>query len=268
MSLASYVNAALSRFGIKLVRLEREAGPRPGNPYPLDVDDADGHDVEANKILNLLSYAKGRATIYNAQAFESGYHTLTIDNHRFVGQRDPEQRLKGVPFDFASATVLDLGCNQGGMLFSIADRIETGIGVDFDSKMVNAANRIRACKQVDNLHFYVFDLEREDFQILRNFLPGRRVDIVFLLSVCMWLPNWKAVIDAARSVSDNLLFESNGSDLQQREQEAYVRQVYPNVMVIREASPDDPKQTRRRLFLGQAATSVQPDAGPVQAQPA
>jgi SAM-dependent methyltransferase len=255
MSLASLVNAGLSHLGVRLVRVERDTGSRPVNPYPLDAAGADDHDVEANKLLNLLSYAKDDASRYNAKAFESGYHSLTIGNHRFEGQRDPEQRLKGVPFDFTSASVLDLGCNQGGMLFSIADRIQAGIGVDFDYKMVNAANRIRACKALDHLHFYVFDLAREDFQLLRNFLPGEKVDIVFLLSVCMWLPNWTAVIDAARSMSDNLLFESNGSDDQQREQEAYVRHAYANVVVVREASTDDRKQARRRLFLCRTATS-------------
>jgi hypothetical protein len=156
------------------------------------------------------------------------------------------------------------------MLFSIADRIRTGIGVDVDHKMVNAANRIRACKRLDNLHFYVFDLEHENFQLLRNFLHDAKVDIVFLLSVCMWLPNWQDVIDAARSVSDNLLFESNGSDQQQREQEAYVRRTYASVMIVRDASTDDPKQTRRRLFLCRTTTSAQPGTrpGPIQAQPA
>jgi SAM-dependent methyltransferase len=268
MSLASFVNAGLSRFGVKLARVTPETGAPPGNPYPLDAGAPDGQDLEVHKILNLLSYAKNSATIYSAQAFESGYHSLTIDNHRFEGQRDPEQRLHGVPFDFTSASVLDLGCNQGGMLFSIADRIETGIGVDFDYKMVNAANRIRACKQLDNVHFYVFDLERENFQLLRNFLPGRRVDIVFLLSVCMWLPNWKDVIGAARSVSDNLLFESNGSEEQQREQEQHVRQTYANVVTVRDASTDDHKQKRRRLFLCRATASVQPGLRPVRMQPA
>jgi hypothetical protein len=73
----------------------------------------------------------------------------------------------------------------------------------------------------------------------------------------MWLPNWTDVIDAARSLSDNLLFESNGSDDQQREQEAYVRRAYANVLVVRDASTDDRKQTRRRLFLCRTTTSVQ-----------
>jgi SAM-dependent methyltransferase len=268
MSLASFVNAGLSRFGVRIVRVEPETEPRRGNPYPLDVDDADGQDVEVNKVLNLLSYAKNIGASYNAQAFESGYHSLTIGPRRFAGQRDPEQRLAGVPFDFTSATVLDLGCNQGGMLFSIADRIQAGIGVDYDPRMVNAANRIRACKGLDNVHFYVFDLAREDFQLLRNFLPGRKVDIVFLLSVCMWLPNWKAVIDAARSISDTLLFESNGTEQQQRDQEDYVRGSYANVALLREASTDDRKQTRRRLFLCRTATAVQPATKTTQAQPA
>jgi hypothetical protein len=65
----------------------------------------------------------------------------------------------------------------------------------------------------------------------------------------MWLKNWKSVIDAAKSFSPALLFESNGSDEQQHDQEEYLRGAYDNVLLLRHTSPDDPGQQRRRLFL-------------------
>lgn len=247
MKLGKFVNKGLSYAGMKLVRLPAEPVARMGNVHPLDGDDQT--DIEIRKLLNLVAYTKLSGSPYNAERFPSGYHTLRIDGHEFKGQRDPVQRLEGVPFDFSGATVLDMGCNQGGMLFSIADRIESGIGVDYDHRMINAANRIRRHCGVKNLDFYVFDLDNEDLQVLRNFLHNRTVDIVFLLSVCMWLKNWKAVIDLARSISGAMLFESNGSDEQQREQEAHLAASYRSVVKVRDASSDDARQPNRRLFL-------------------
>lgn len=250
MKLSRLVNKGLARAGLQLMRLPAESPIRMGNTHPLDGGDQTA--VETNKLLNLLAYTKASGSSYSAQEFPSGYHTLRISGHEFKGQRDPNQRLQSVPFEFAGASVLDLGCNQGGMLFSIADRIRVGIGVDYDHRMINAANRIRCHCEAGNLDFYVFDLDREDLQLLRNFLRDRTVDIVFLLSVCMWLRNWKSVIDFAHSVSSAILFESNGSEEQQREQEAYLRSHYGNIFKVRDTSTDDAGQPNRRLFLCRA----------------
>lgn len=252
MKLGKFVNRNLSRFGVKLIRVKKEPEARPGNTYALDADDPSHIDIELRKLLNLISYTKTAGSPYDAQEFPSAYHTFRIGEYEFKGQRDPEQRLLDVPFDFDGVTVLDLGCNQGGMLFSIANRIKHGIGVDYDYRMVNAANRIRAYKQARNLDFYVFDLDKENLELLGNFLLGTAVDIVFLLSVCMWLKIWRAVIDAARSISRAMLFESNGTEEQQREQEAHLRLRYEVVTMIRATSTDDPGQLNRRLFLCRA----------------
>lgn len=249
VKIASLVNRSLSHIGVKLVRLKQDPPARPGNAYHLDDDPSNGTDVEVRKLLNLVAYTTTNDVTYNAKDFQGGYHTLRIAGHEFRGQRDPEQRLHGVPFSFDGASVLDLGCNQGGMLFSIADRIKFGVGVDYDYKMINTANWISAYLKASNLNFYVLDLERENLELLKNFIPGKRVDIVFLLSVCMWIKNWKEVISFVRSISTTLLFESNGSVEQQREQEAYLRTTYAAVTLVREASTDDPGQQERRLFL-------------------
>jgi Methyltransferase domain. len=266
MNFSSFVNKALSYFDVKLIRLKKENQTRPGNVYPLDESVDDGIDIETKKILNLLAYTKTNTVTYNAKGYPSGYHTLKIDGHTFRGQRDPAQRLEGVPFDFDGATVLDLGCNQGGMLLSIADRIHAGVGVDFDYKMVNAANRVRAHKRLANLNYYVFDLEKENLELLRNFFSGNTIDMVFLLSVCMWIKNWKSVIDSARSISTCLLFESNGSPEQQFEQEAYLRSSYADIILVREASTDDPGQQRRRLFLCRTKVLDEARAGAIHDQ--
>jgi len=254
MKLSSLVNKALLYFGARLVRVKKEPDASPGNVHPLDADSPDGTSIEVRKLLNLVAYTATNNVSYSAQDFQGAYHTLRIAGHEFKGQRDPEQRLQDVPFNFDGASVLDLGCNQGGMLFSIAGRIKLGVGIDYDYKMINAANRIRSYGAVTNLDFYVFDLEKENLELLRNFTHAK-VDIVFLLSVCMWLKNWKSVINTARSISNVLLFESNGSVEQQQEQEACLRATYADVAIVREASTDDPLQRKRRLFLCHAHAS-------------
>jgi len=153
VSLSSLLNAGLSHFGLKVSRLERVHKVMPGNRYPLNIDSVDGIDLEGQKILNLISYAKNSTNAYNAEKFEAGYHTFKINGREFKGQRDPERRLKDVPFDFDGASVLDIGSNQGGMLLSIAHRIKAGVGVDFDYKMVNLANRIAAHDGSSNLRY-------------------------------------------------------------------------------------------------------------------
>lgn len=247
MKLSRLVNKGLAHAGLQLTRLPAQPPVRMGNTHSLDGSDRTA--VEISKLLNLLAYTKASGSSYSAQEFPSGYHTLRISGHEFKGQRDPNERLKGVPFKFEGASVLDLGCNQGGMLFSIADRIKVGIGVDYDHRMVNAANRIRRHCAANNVDFYVFDLDGEDLELLRNFMHERTVDIVFLLSVCMWLKNWHSVIDFAHSISNAILFESNGSEEQQRDQEAYLRSSYASITKIRDASTDDAGQPNRRLFL-------------------
>lgn len=256
MGIGAYVNRLLGVANLKLSRVAREDFSKVGNRYDLGPETLDGMDREARRILNLLSYTKSSGSSYDAEEYESAYHSITIANQRFAGQRNPGERLDGVSFDFSGATVLDIGCNQGGMLLEVADRIKYGVGVDFDHRMVNAANRICWNKQVDNLKFYIFDVQRENLEMLPNLIPDSKVDIVFLLAVCMWITKWKELITLCATLSDRMLFESNGSDEQQREQEEFLEATYGRMDIVRLSSPDDPKQKKRKLYL----CSVRSDA--------
>jgi len=100
-----------------------------------------------------------------------------------------------------------------------------------------------------NLNFYVFNLEKENLGFLQDFIETEKVDICFLLSICMWLKNWKEVITFSKSISHNMLFESNGTPIQQNEQIDFLKSLYSNVMIINETSEDDPLQKNRKLVL-------------------
>lgn len=200
------------------------------------------------QLKNILNYTKTSGTSYSADQFPAGYHTIDIFGALLEGQRSPGQRLEAVPIDFSGKSVLDIGCNQGGMLFHNADRLKWGVGLDYDSHMVNAGNRIKALIEKDNLDFYVFNLELDPLDLIKDLLPEPHVDIVFLLSVCMWIDNWREVIQFSSSISSSMLFETNGSDQQQQDQVSFLREVYSEVDQLKSSSDDDPGQSRRKLY--------------------
>ncbi|NQX90246.1 MAG: methyltransferase [Halioglobus sp.] len=202
-----------------------------------------------NQVLNVLNYTKHSGQTYSADQFPAGYHTLRLFSQEIRGQRDPKARLAVTPINFVDISVLDVGCNQGGMLFEVADSIRWGVGLDYDSNMVNAATKINFQRSENNLSFYKFDLEKDPLDLIQDFLPEGRVDMVFLLSVCMWIRNWQEVIACLAYISDSMLFESNGSNAQQDEQAVFLKQIYGKVELIAGDSPDDPSQKNRRLYL-------------------
>lgn len=200
------------------------------------------------QIQNLLNFTKTSNSHYSAEQFPGAYHTINLNGRQVSGQRDPSKRLASVPIDFHGQTVLDLGCNQGGMIHEIRSLIKWGVGIDYDPRMINAANRIKSVNASENLGFYVLDLQNDPLAIISDFMPDRKADICFLLSVCMWLKNWQQVIDFAHSKSNSMLFETNGSPLQQDQQINYLKAKYAVVNMLSEISDDDPIQKFRKLF--------------------
>jgi SAM-dependent methyltransferase len=213
-------------------------------------------DQEWIRIRNILNYTKRSGSVYAAEEYPAGYHSVVIGDARLPGQRDPSFRLDKVPVSFHGKTVLDIGCNQGGMLFAIADRIKWGVGIDYDARMVNAATRISVAKQMSHLRFYVMNVEQEPLERIEDILPEGQVDMVFLLAVCMWIKNWREVIAYAASLAPAMVFESNGTAQQQSEQEEELRRIYRRVEQLTEASTDDIKQRARKLFYCSQESNV------------
>lgn len=213
------------------------------------VEELDGLDIGTRKIINLLNYTKRSTSAYDGEGYDVGYHSFNINGKKLKGQRDPTQRFSNVKYDFTGKSVLDIGCNQGGMIHEISDQIKHGVGIDYDSRMINVANRIRAYRKSPNTDFFVFNLEDEPLDMIRDFLPEGKVDVVFLLSVCMWFKNWKDVVKFAFDISDAVLFESNGKVEQQNEQIAYLNELYSKVELLAATSEDDAGQKKRKLLI-------------------
>ena len=134
------------------------------------------------------------------------------------------------------------------MLSAFAEEIKYGIGIDYDSRMINVANKIKSHKQLNHIDYYVFNIETEDLNYIYDLVPEDKLDVVLLLSVCMWVNNWKEVINFSSKISEKLVFESNGKKEQQEEQINYLKKVYQNIQLIHEKSEDDSSQKMRQLY--------------------
>ena len=248
----------LGPLGHRLSRGLRDFGRRLRNKQPapfqfsrMHFDPASaspGTGPEQVRVMNLLSYTKTSQSAYNGEAFPAGYHSIELPGLSLAGQRNPRQRIPLIPFDFRGKVVLDIGSNQGGMLFALADQIRHGVGIDYDHRLVNAANKVRSHARVPNIDFYVFDLEKEDLNLIRDFLPADKVDVVFLLAVCVWIQNWRDVVRFAASIAESMVFEANGKVEQQQEQVDLLHTLYQKVQLLQERSVDDPLQKKRKLY--------------------
>ncbi len=247
-------NYARERSGMKKVALLLGSIFSIAPGYYLNAKKTSVTKQEKKQILHLIKYASGsNKTAYAANKFLAGYSTLNLGGEVFKGQRDPAERLKKIPYDFTGKTVLDIGSNQGGMLFALQDKIKYGIGLDYDYKLINIANRIRSSCQAKNIDFYVFDLEKDNLNLIPDFIKDQRVDVCFFLSVCAWIKNWRGVLDAIYKLSNTLVFESNGTAYEQEQQINYLKKKYASIRFLtkpgkRNAQPLD-KSIAPRTFL-------------------
>ena len=199
--------------------------------------------------MRVLHKVQRREEAYDGSRYLVGYHSHELRGIKFRGQRECAERLRNVPFNFDGRTVLDLGCNSGGMLHALSGRIRRGIGFDVNPDCVNAAHAVLQLNGIGNLDFFTFDLDREPLQDIRDMCLLDRVDICLLLSVCMWLRKWKSVLRFAAESADALLFESNGSEQEQESQVEQLRYLYASVRLVEDHSPDDLLQSKRATYL-------------------
>lgn len=201
------------------------------------------------QLMNVMRYPIHQQKAYSAAQYPAGYHTLQVDGVIIPGQRNPAERLKNVHYDWSNKRVLDVGCNSGGMLFELLEAdIKSGVGIDFDPLLVNSANKRKSYICDGKLDFFQFDIDKYEKSYLED-LISEPVDIILLLSVCMWIKSWKNLIDWCAKSSNSMLFESNGSAQQQKEQLAYIQDSFSKVEMCSEQSLDDTGQSQRKLFL-------------------
>lgn len=202
--------------------------------------------AQEDNIIELLKYASKDS--FGAQ-FTAGYHTIILGKQLIQGQREPQKRLKKVGYDFTGKTVLDFGTNIGGMLFCVAKKIKAGIGIDYNYKAINAAQRLKAYYGYRNINFFVFNLERDPLNLIKNLNSNAKIDICFMLSLALWVKNWRSVATFASQIAPSLLFETHGDEVFQAEQITFLRTLYKKIVLVNNSSEDDPLMKNRRLLL-------------------
>lgn len=207
--------------------------------------------AEAAQVLNLISFAKQRRTAYAANGFEAAYHTMVINGQVFSGQRDPAARIRSMPIEFNGRSVLDIGCNQGGMLFALSPVIKWGVGVDNNANLINVCNKIAAVQSANNLSFFTHNVSVDPIETLRDMLPSiEGVDVVLLLSVCGWIRNCESVVRFARKVGKMIVLETNGTAQSQQQQIRLVEAEFGSSTVVQRTSADDPRWPRQLVLAG------------------
>lgn len=203
----------------------------------------------SNNVINIIKYVKKSGKVYSATNYDIGYHSIKIDDNYYIGQRDCIQRIDILKkeYDFKNKNILDIGCCIGGMVFPLADEINTGCGIDFNYRNINAGNIIKQYKKINNLSFYVFDLDKEDLNMINDFIP--KIDVVFLFAVCAHIKNWKDLIDFISKNTKVLFIETNGAKGDQLKQVQYCKQKFNFMKVIYKKSMDDKITQKRSLYL-------------------
>lgn len=200
------------------------------------------------RILHVVNYTKVSQSGYHAPEYEAAYHTLELDGTTYEGQRDVAKRLTKIDFDFKDKVVLDIGCNIGGMLHFLAKDIRKGIGIDYDSRCINAANIIKDYNQEHNLSFYRFDLDKEKYDLIKDFCLSETVDICFMFSLAAWVKKWKITIAFLSTISKTLLFETHGTPEGQKEQ---VEELGKNYSIVEKVISEDQTIEDRQMYFCQ-----------------
>lgn len=170
---------------------------------------------------------------------EFGYHSFHLQTIDIEGQRNPVRRFEKIKphYDFTGKTVLDLGCNTGGMLFHIPE-IKHGLGIDFDGLCIDSCNVWKSWLFYANqLEFHKMDLNGFD---VRQWCEEKAVkpDIIFLLSLGSWVKDWVKLYTACFEVAPYLLLETN-NDREGAPQLELFRQLGGVITMVSENSDDD-----------------------------
>ena len=213
------------------------------------MDSADQIDAEILNVFKVLDEVRLSDDKDSRGSAVAGYYSLELKGKKFRGQRDCQELLAQIPFDFKGKIVADLGCNIGGMLHSLARTIRKGYGFDFNPNCINAAQLISRLNESPNLEFFTFDLETQPLSLLKCFMRGEKVDICLLLAKSCWLERWEQVLFEASQIAEAMLFESNGTARQQEQQAALLRKYYEKVMLLSQQSHGDFTPRERRLYL-------------------
>jgi 2-polyprenyl-3-methyl-5-hydroxy-6-metoxy-1,4-benzoquinol methylase len=181
------------------------------------------------------------------------FSTPRFTVRREEAQRDAVRRLEQFglePEDVAGKRVLDLGCNNGAMLFQLSNYAPTlGLGIEYDPEKVDLARRIAAFAGVDGLEFRAGDLDRLDAADL-----GGPFEIVLCLAVEAHVRKPRHLYQLLAAVTrGKLLFEANGSTPPEKVLSELTKAGFRDIRHLGTCDDDIvPRNNRRPIFSARA----------------
>jgi len=173
-----------------------------------------------------------------------GYHSYDIGEIHIQGQRNPKMRLDEMRkhVDFKDKTVLDLGCNVGAMLHHLPE-IRAGLGVDYDSKCIDAAIKIANILGRKNLLFSINDFDKNKGWVVPN------ADIVFLLSIGSWVKSWRELYQKCLDTGAKIILETNNDEEGKPQLEFFEKQGCEIKCIINHSKDDCTGNFGRKTYL-------------------
>jgi len=178
-----------------------------------------------------------------------GYHSYNIDDVNIVGQRNPKMRLDSFRehIDFTDKVVVDFGCNVGAMLHHLTE-IKQGIGLDYDSNCINAANEIAELLGRDNLSYYTHDFDKNSYDELRNIIL-ETPDIIFALSLGSWVKTWEQLYSLALEYDAKIILEINNEEEGKPQLDLFKTKGIKPKLILDNSLDDSTGNNRRRTYL-------------------
>jgi SAM-dependent methyltransferase len=188
-------------------------------------------DSIKNEIKKTCGGSDETGAWYNRTEF--GYHSFNIGNINIRGQRTPKSRIEAFrkSYNFENKKVIDLGCNNGGMLFHLTE-IKKGVGLDFDKRCIDCANKIKTIFQFTyDLEFLQKDLNKP-IELKDNF------DVALLLSLGSWIKNWRELYSNISKIAKTIFLETN-NDKEGVDQINYMSNLGYKIKLVCGDSKDD-----------------------------
>jgi SAM-dependent methyltransferase len=171
---------------------------------------------------------------------------------REEAQRDAARRLEQFGLgneDVAGKRVLDLGCNNGAMLFQLSNESPAlGLGIEYDPEKVDLARRIAEFAGVRTLVFRAGDLDRLEPHELNG-----PFDLVLCLAVEAHVRKPKHLYQLLAAVTrGKLLFEANASTPPEKVLSELTKAGFRDVRHLGTCDDDIvPRNNRRPIFSAQ-----------------
>ena len=200
------------------------------------------NEDEIRHIKNLLKSTVGyKLTPLAFQSWhnslEFGYHSFQIGNLKITAQRNPVERLNNIRkyIDFTDKTVIDLGCNVGGMILHL-NEIRRGLGFDYDKKAIKVANKLSNIFQ-SQCTFQSADLNRFSFSRIPSNVDFSET-IIFLFSLGSWIKNWRRLYKKAHLTGSLIVLEVN-NPIEGAAQIKFFKELGRSLILISNKSKDD-----------------------------